>query len=249
MTQATITKWASIAAVAATTLFAAPSAYSEVGLKTQIKAQQFNNHRKKHNDDGRRLEVLRECGSSGYRVNRCHFDTGFRIVDAKVDDRKSNANCNRGSDWGLEGNTIWVRDGCRAIFKLSNVSYSNRHDRDYGYNDRRHGDHRNHDRHDPYRQGRDRDYGYDKHNKHKRISYNQERTAIGSCAREANREAYKYDAYSAQYRRQPHVSHGRKGNIRVTGSVRVHGTNGFKNRETVCVVGYNGHVKRFRFEH
>ena len=234
------TKWASIAAIAATTLFAAPSALAENGAKLQFVSKDLKSaHRDDRRDRNVRGQtVLRECGSSGYRNNRCHFDVGFRIVDARVHDRKSKGSCDEGDEWGLNGNTMWVRDGCRAIFELSSVRFH---------------DHRDNRQYDG-RNGHDRDgrYGHDRHDYpgdySRRISYSDQRMAIGACARAANREVYRYDAYSAQYTRQPHVESGRKGRLRVTGTVRVHGQHGFKNRHSVCAVGRDGRVNRFSFD-
>ncbi len=238
------TKWASIAAIAASALFVSPAALAESGAKTQPVSKDLKSAHRDHRYDrnARGQTVLRECGSSGYRSNRCYFDVGFDIVDARVHDRKSKGSCDEGDEWGLNGNMMWIRDGCRAIFELSSVRYyDSRNDR---HRDGRYG----HDRHD-----RDGRYGHDRrhdypHDYSRRVSYSDQRVAIGACARAANREVYRYDAYSAQYSRQPRVEIGRKGRLRVTGTVRVHGQNGFRNRQTVCTVGRDGRIDRFRFD-
>ncbi|ACT59732.1 DUF3011 domain-containing protein [Hirschia baltica] len=225
-----ITKWASVAAIAASTLFAAPAAFADQGLKVQIVQKTLkSNHRNDRNV--RPITVLRECGSSGYRSNVCHFDVNFNIADARVYDRKSKGSCDEGDEWGLRGNTMWVRDGCRAIFELSSVRFPNSRGQEYGHND-----------------GRGNIPSYPRNGGIRNISHSDQNHAIGLCAREANQQAYRLNAYSAQYRSQPYVDIGRQGRLRVTGSMRVHGPNGFRNRDTVCAIGQNGRVQRFNFD-
>ncbi|MFC7290096.1 DUF3011 domain-containing protein [Hirschia litorea] len=234
-THISLHKWASVAAIAASTLFVAPATLADVSVKTQISKQHFGGNR--HNNNGRAVTVLRECGSSGYRQNTCHFDVGFPIADARVHDRKSKGSCDRGDEWGIRGNSMWIRDGCRAIFELSSVRFPENYDRVYD-NDRYNNGHENHNR------------GYDRHNRHggyQQISHYQEREAIGSCAREASQQAYRYNAYSAQYTQQPRVEVGRHGSLRVTGIVRVHSPDGFRNRSTQCSLGRDGRVDQFSF--
>lgn len=55
------------------------------------------------------------CESLGYRYNFCN--TG-RIRDARLVSQRSSASCVRGRSWGVEGNGIWVDNGCQATFRL-----------------------------------------------------------------------------------------------------------------------------------
>lgn len=247
-----ITKLASIAAIAASSLFVAPSALADKSLLVEISKQlkspelskKLQNGHGRDRQDGRGRTVLRECGSSGYRSNTCYFDVGFNVADARVHDRKSKGSCDEGDEWGLRGNSMWIRDGCRAIFELSSERFPEKRHRDR--NDSRYG----HDRDNDY-YGHDRRNGNDRHDRndrYHRISYSDQRLAIGGCAREANKQAYRYDAYSAQYTSTPRLERSRHGSISVTGIVRVHDSNGFRNKHTTCRVDTRGRVSSFRFD-
>ncbi len=63
---------------------------------------------------GYRTEVL--CQSWDYQPASCY--AGGYIMSANILDKKSNASCIQGSDWGYDGEYIWVRNGCRALFAV-----------------------------------------------------------------------------------------------------------------------------------
>lgn len=56
------------------------------------------------------------CGSEGHRYNEC--EARGQITSANVVNRHSNADCDRGSDWGYQGDRLWVNNGCEATFGL-----------------------------------------------------------------------------------------------------------------------------------
>jgi hypothetical protein len=224
---------ASVAALAATTLSLSPQAFADSGPKAQFKIDKQNlksQHSPKHRDrnDRSRVEIL-ECGSSKYRTRTCYFDVPFRVVDARVINRKSNADCREGKEWGLNRDSIWIRGGCRAVFEVSNKSFSHHHGRPHD---------------DPYGGGRGHD---DYHDPYSRISYGEEANALGACSKAANRRAYKQGAYSAQYTRAPEVRLGRRGRIVVSGDVRVFAKHGFRTRHTICRVDRDGQLYSFDY--
>lgn len=54
------------------------------------------------------------CSSSQFRFASC--DTGLLIGSVQLVKRHSRAGCDAGRDWGHNGQSIWVNDGCRATF-------------------------------------------------------------------------------------------------------------------------------------
>jgi hypothetical protein len=60
------------------------------------------------------------CESEGGRLKECSMDTRGNVQVIK---ELSNTRCVEGVNWGLNRNSIWVKDGCRAIFQ-SGSSYS-----------------------------------------------------------------------------------------------------------------------------
>lgn len=80
--------------------------------------------------DDRYGQTIR-CESRDNRYEYCRVDTygGVSLVN-----RRSNASCVEGRDWGYDRSGVWVRNGCRADFALG---------RGYG---RDRGDYRDYDR-------------------------------------------------------------------------------------------------------
>jgi hypothetical protein len=64
-----------------------------------------------HGPGGGRLV---RCESFRDRPARCRVD--FRISHAEVRRRLSDARCEYGRSWGVDGKAIWVDQGCRADF-------------------------------------------------------------------------------------------------------------------------------------
>ncbi|HMN67562.1 MAG TPA: DUF3011 domain-containing protein [Bdellovibrionales bacterium] len=56
------------------------------------------------------------CESHDRRLNEC--DAGGRIADVGVERVLSTSSCVKGRSWGHGRNTIWVDNGCRAIFRV-----------------------------------------------------------------------------------------------------------------------------------
>jgi hypothetical protein len=63
----------------------------------------------------RREYVL--CESYNYQFNQC-FVRGY-IRDAQLLVQRSSSPCIYGSSWGVNGNSIWVSNGCRAQFEVA----------------------------------------------------------------------------------------------------------------------------------
>ncbi|MBP5976566.1 DUF3011 domain-containing protein [Brasilonema sp. CT11] len=80
------------------------------------------------------------CESTGNNRNTCEVDRGSRVRFVR---QLSDASC-RGN-WGQNRNRIWVRNGCRAEF-----SVSDRSDGRYDTNDRYNDGYRRNDRYDGY---------------------------------------------------------------------------------------------------
>ena len=56
------------------------------------------------------------CESDEYRRETCPtYGTASRVW---IEDRKSDARCNEGRDWGYDRDRIWVANGCRAVFAV-----------------------------------------------------------------------------------------------------------------------------------
>ena len=214
---------ATAVALATVSLFAAPQAIAE--------ASKVKSH---HSDRGRADTLLVECGSSEYRRTECRVNANFNVRDARVYRQKSSSDCIRGDDWGLHRNAIWVKDGCRAVFEVSNRQYARGYrDRDYGYGDRQGG------------YGRDGDWG--RQVGYTQVNHRKARRAISLCSREANYRAWDRGLYSAQYRNLPEVRYGKQNRLRVEGVMTTLDDNGRNRTSTVCVIE-NGRVLRFRFD-
>lgn len=79
------------------------------------------------------------CESYEHRTNYCRIG---RHGDVRIVQRLSDSKCHEGSDWGVQGDQIWVTDGCRAVFEVDPVY--DRHEgrgRDYGHDHDRDRDH------------------------------------------------------------------------------------------------------------
>jgi hypothetical protein len=92
-----------------------------------------------------RAQTQVRCESYDHQTNFCHI--GRYHGDVRIAQRLSDARCNEGSDWGVQGDQIWVTDGCRAIFEID-AAYGG------GYSGRRRGGG------DDDRYGRDRGFQY-----------------------------------------------------------------------------------------
>lgn len=53
------------------------------------------------------------CESQGGRQADCEMDTGGVVV---VKRQLSHTQCIEGQNWGLSKHSVWVKDGCRAVF-------------------------------------------------------------------------------------------------------------------------------------
>jgi len=70
------------------------------------------------------------CESNSGQTRNCPLHDGGR---PHLQTQLSRAGCYEGQTWGTHGNSIWVSNGCRATFKVSQNnfnydSHSNRHD-------------------------------------------------------------------------------------------------------------------------
>ncbi|MBI1341104.1 DUF3011 domain-containing protein [bacterium] len=209
---------ASAVALAASAL-AAPVASAQVNeVIRKLEAQSHGDYATPEDFSATRITV--NCSSGDYERVVCRLPRDFDPVDARVLRRHSSADCDRGRDWDLTRGQLWVKDGCRADFEVFSAR-----PRDYdliggpGY--RRRGD-------------EDRDWRDDRLDT---------RHAIGLCARAAVREAWRSDAWSAQYESEPRVEWGRRG-AEVTGRVRVHHDRGFYSARATCLIR-NGQVLSF----
>lgn len=59
--------------------------------------------------------LLVTCESNNYQYNRC--GSGAYIGRAELESQYSNAPCVYGSSWGYDSQSIWVSNGCRAVFR------------------------------------------------------------------------------------------------------------------------------------
>ena len=65
------------------------------------------------------------CASKDTRYELCRIRGDFR--DVRLEDRRSDARCRKGSDWGITREGIWVNNGCRATFSYELVGYDRRY--------------------------------------------------------------------------------------------------------------------------
>lgn len=223
------TTLASAAALTASTLAAASPAFAETApLKVappsnvQLAASHDSRGHDSRDRDNRGRTALIDCGSGDYNSNTCRIRVGFNVVDARVYKQRSKSDCDRGEDWDLRGDRIWVRDGCRAVFEVSSTPYR----------DSRH-DHR-------YAGRRDQIWGQDGvryDNGHAmRIQHVQVRAAIETCERAAERIAWNRGRDGARYVGRPNVDVHRGGVILVTGDMKTWGERGPRYVDTHCAV-------------
>jgi hypothetical protein len=71
------------------------------------------------------------CESKGNQQQECDMDTRGEV---RLVRQLSKANCIEGQSWGLFKHSVWVKDGCRAVF--SSAGGGGRQDRGGGYDDR-----------------------------------------------------------------------------------------------------------------
>ena len=92
------------------------------------------------------------CESINYRDQECPVPDGPVALVRQLSTPPGD--CIEGQTWGFNNNAIWVRNGCRAEFRVAyrDREYSDREYRDHGYRDREYRDreYRDHDRRDRY---------------------------------------------------------------------------------------------------
>ena len=59
------------------------------------------------------LEYIK-CESEDRRYRLCRIHGNFS--DVRLYDRRSDAGCRHGTDWGVTREGVWVKNGCRAVF-------------------------------------------------------------------------------------------------------------------------------------
>ena len=238
---------ATVVALASTVLIATPSAVaqdtSHKALTGQNLKAQFHPAEARGRNDGRGHSgsngptALIECGSGSYNSNTCYIRGGFRIADARVYKRKSKSDCDRGQDWGLRGNQIWVKNGCRAVFEVSSQKYRDQYsDRRYSYNDD--------DRYQRRSNNGDRGRSpYDNGNLVRIVSRDVNQ-AIRTCESEGRQIACNRGREGAAYIGRPNVDVDRNGVIRIDGGMRSWGRQGERRVSTSCAVR-NGRILDF----
>ena len=113
-----------------------------LGLAANASAQGRDEDR--YHDRGR--ESI-ECRSSGYKFTRC----GVNWRHARLVEKLSDSDCVENQSWGIDGEGLWVDQGCAGRFEERRGH--RRHRDDEGYDNRRDDDADN-----------DRDYGDDRDN-------------------------------------------------------------------------------------
>jgi hypothetical protein len=58
-----------------------------------------------------------DCESDGNQTKVCPINAF--IVDVELIDRRSSDPCDEGREWGWSARSIWVTQGCRAIFRVT----------------------------------------------------------------------------------------------------------------------------------
>ena len=92
----------------------------------------------------------------------------------------------------------------------------------------------------------DRDWNRDSERYRDRDSRPDYDRAQRNCSREANREAWNRNYYSAQYDREPRLEYSRNG-WELRGRMRLHDNRGYTHRNTVCNLRRNSEVRDFNF--
>jgi hypothetical protein len=66
---------------------------------------------------GQAQTSVMHCASGQYRYSTC--PVGGQIVNARIQQQTSGAQCVQGRTWGYQANYIWVDQGCRANFLVT----------------------------------------------------------------------------------------------------------------------------------
>lgn len=66
------------------------------------------------------------CESEHHRLTECDMNTRG---DVELVRELSSTECIRGDNWGLSRHSVWVKDGCRAVFRNEDAPSSRRHGR------------------------------------------------------------------------------------------------------------------------
>ncbi len=61
-----------------------------------------------------------QCESIGFGYWPCYIGSGY--AEATVSKQLSDTACVRGQTYGIDGSSLWVSGGCRAIFAISRVT-------------------------------------------------------------------------------------------------------------------------------
>jgi hypothetical protein len=61
--------------------------------------------------------TMLSCRSFNYAYERC--EVRGQVASAHLTRLESSQPCYEGQSWGIDGNAIWVSDGCRAQFRVS----------------------------------------------------------------------------------------------------------------------------------
>jgi hypothetical protein len=72
------------------------------------------------------------CESKSNALKECDMDTRGEVRMVK---QLSRADCVEGRDWGVNRNSVWVKNGCRADFESGGSGYGGRSDWDRGCSD------------------------------------------------------------------------------------------------------------------
>jgi hypothetical protein len=200
---------------ARSSLGVAAAALAAAALLSPAAAAQSRDHRA---GKGWLDVVVIDCSSGDYDYVTCPLPRGFRAVDARVLRHFSSADCDRGEDWDLRDDYIWVRDGCRAEFEVTSIGY----------------------RHGGPGGGLDGGPGSDEQRRRDELAL---RRATAECARAALEAAFDRGAWSAQYETHPTLHAVRRGS-EIRGRVRLHDETGFYTVKSVCRLRY-GEVSSF----
>ncbi|HEY0232800.1 MAG TPA: DUF3011 domain-containing protein [Dokdonella sp.] len=76
----------------------------------------------RHQDDRNRRGNVMECSSSGYKFTRC----GNRWRSARLLKQLSDSACTENQSWGVDGEGLWVDQGCSGRFAEDEDGYDDR---------------------------------------------------------------------------------------------------------------------------
>jgi hypothetical protein len=57
------------------------------------------------------------CESRDRRPRSCYVGDELLYAEVYIDDQLSNTDCIRDQNWGVSDDSIWVDEGCRAVFR------------------------------------------------------------------------------------------------------------------------------------